>query len=514
MPSSERNGFVSSDGQRLLPHGSTNGSIVAVTSGPAVSSSNQLGKLPRTAQEYHALPQTEVTGLTGHLPPPGYEMEMQDMRPGTSSSKSNGHLANGASNASSCSSSSATDRAASLSRASFVDAEHYPDLLDHHRSGPALAAAAAVPYHHHHLVKPPNSVSPSSGGSGSSDPQQQTRLLPQSTSVGTALHTLSPANLMLTPQQQAQYAHLIATSPFQRTGTLPLPHQHRSVSCDHGAGGGIPVGVVATSHGFHVAPLPHLMHHHHVHPHQQQQHQHQVTARPGYVTLPRRPRVGGGWSIASSSNRDTPSPGSASVASRLTATTTFTERDPIYDGIGPRTSADGSSRLCLTKPNKGANSAANTPGLPPGPLPGMVLPPQSTPTATQTLHRLPRPAPIAELQECAPATPDKKARNRSTPNILDSANPPPPSSDPPLLAASAAAPLIEENLRGDCEPCGKARGPGEDGDASSAGNRNSVASSADGMEETKKGDEKPSKQVILHTIKMQDLVMTDLPPFR
>ncbi len=86
-------------------------------------------------------------------------------------------------------------------------------------------------------IKPPNSVSPSSGGSGSggsSTLPDQTRLIAgvhaagaAGASSGGALHTLSPANLMLTPQQQAQYAHLIATSPFQRTGTLPLPHQHQ-----------------------------------------------------------------------------------------------------------------------------------------------------------------------------------------------------------------------------------------------------------------------------------------------
>ena len=67
------------------------------------------------------------------------------------------------------------------------------------------------------------------------------------------------------------------------------------------------------------------------------QHHHQPAARPGYVTLPRRPRTG--WSLP----RDTPSPGGSSVCSSAAL------REPIYDGIGPRTSADGSSRLNLNK---------------------------------------------------------------------------------------------------------------------------------------------------------------------
>ncbi len=164
----------------------------------------------------------------------------------------------------------------------------------------------------------------------------------------------------------------------------------------------------------------------------------------------------------------------------------LTEREPIYDGIGPRTSADGSSRLCLSKSLANPGVASATPsssssGLPSGPLPGMVLPPQTTPTATQTLHRLLRPAPIAELQECPP-TPDKKkggGNAKSTPNILDSANPPVNVGDS-LLASSSEATLIEENLSGYCEPFGKARKPDDDGgdDGNSAGNRNSVASSS------------------------------------
>ena len=109
---------------------------------------------------------------------------------------------------------------------------------------------------------------------------------------------------------------------------MPLPHQWpqhpRSVSCDHsgGAAGGTvpyftPVAAPAAQ-----KPVVHQLH---------QGHQ----ARPGYVTLPRRPRTG--WSLP----RDTPSPGGSSVSSAAVL------REPIYDGVGPRTSADGSSRLNL-----------------------------------------------------------------------------------------------------------------------------------------------------------------------
>ena len=109
-------------------------------------------------------------------------------------------------------------------------------------------------------------------------------------------------------------------SPFQRTGTLPhnfstgtLPHNHhpRSVSCDHSGGGYGPI--VQTTQN----------------------------QRPGYVTLPRRPR--GSWAGQAQQqqlavNRDTPSPAfSLGLAAGTGA------RDPIYDGIGPRTSAGGSS---------------------------------------------------------------------------------------------------------------------------------------------------------------------------
>jgi len=118
-------------------------------------------------------------------------------------------------------------------------------------------------------------------------------------------------------------------SPFQRTATLPhnytigtLPHHPRSVSYDHSAGGGPP-------------------------------------ARPGYVTLPRRPRTSVPGYGAGSGRDAAPSPAFSygGVAEH---------RDPIYDGVGPRTSADGSSKLSLNHSQgdgtpRGHNSTGSRP---------------------------------------------------------------------------------------------------------------------------------------------------------
>jgi len=70
---------------------------------------------------------------------------------------------------------------------------------------------------------------------------------------------------------------------------------------------------------------------------------HSKQARPGYVTLPRRPRAS--WSAPpppqGTFTRDSPSP----CLSQFSGRTEF--REPIYDGVGPRTSADGSSKANL-----------------------------------------------------------------------------------------------------------------------------------------------------------------------
>ena len=104
---------------------------------------------------------------------------------------------------------------------------------------------------------------------------------------------LHPVHL-ISPPHLHHHHHVPA---FQRTGTLPpnfstgtLPHHPRSVSCDHTGSNYGPI--IQTTHN----------------------------QRPGYVTLPRRPR--GSWA-GQQPPRDSPSPA-------------FSLRDPIYDGVGPR----------------------------------------------------------------------------------------------------------------------------------------------------------------------------------
>lgn len=160
------------------------------------------------------------------------------------------------------------------------------------------------------------------------------------------------------PHQPLHPHHLVSpphmhhhTSPFQRTGTLPhnytmgtLPHHPRSVSCDHSA----------------------------------QANQ----ARPGYVTLPRRPRSS--WAgVRDGPARDTPSPVSSF-------------RDPIYDGVGPRTSADGSSKLSLNR------SMDHTPrAIPNGrvPINGTSLPPYIPPIDESPEIKSSKPVRVSHAEE-------------------------------------------------------------------------------------------------------------------
>ena len=206
-------------------------------------------------------------------------------------------------------SASNSDQTGTLSRTSYhsSDPDHYPDLLDipnrMKQPSPGSAAGSMLYGHiggHPHMMPPPP-IGPDG------------QILHHGHGPPMVLH---PGHLMSPP-----HPHVI--SPFQRTGTLPhnfsmgtLPHQHhpRSVSCDHsnvGAGYG---PILQTTQG----------------------------ARPGYVTLPRRPR--GSW--AGQQPRDTPSP---ALSVSMTGA-----RDPIYDGVGPRTSATGSS---VTNLNKSVDNA-------------------------------------------------------------------------------------------------------------------------------------------------------------
>ena len=254
-----------------------------------------------------------------------------------------------------------------LSRASYIENEHYPDLL------PKMMTVKSV-------QKSPESAS--------------------------SMSTLNPSGLMLTPQQQPQQQQQPYHHTFTRSGTLPLPHHYhggsqRSVSLDHAS---IPVGIIHTPQGLRVTGLPVAVH---------------VNARPGYVTLPRRPRQS--WSVP----RETPSPRGS------------VDREPIYDGIGPRTSADGSSKLNLNKSLTGGGQQPRFGG-------SKQLPPYC--------------APIEELAECPP-TPNKRAQ-KSLPNILSDHNESSSSSiggkKPSKNSLLTAASGSEENIEGYCEPFGPA----------------------------------------------------------
>lgn len=241
-------------------------------------------------------------------------------------------------------------------------------------------------------------------------------------------------------------------SPFQRSGTLPLHHGHhvtnfgghhhhhpqicqhhhnfhpRAMSCDHSGGSqnqGISYNNIGMGvHG--VVGLPTAQ------PTIKTQGQ-----RPGYVTLPRRPKnaswsAGSGgivqhhgnippylanqlYATLSRSSSVTPTPSQAGGAS---------DREPIYDGVGPRTSADGSSKLSLSStmprpqkkplPMNGVNGKSLVPILK-----NHGHSPQPKGSGYGLAHLPPYYAPIQELQdENAPPTP-KNARNKSAPNVLE-----------------------------------------------------------------------------------------------
>lgn len=87
-----------------------------------------------------------------------------------------------------------------------------------------------------------------------------------------------------------------------------------------------------------------------------------VSHRAGYVTIPRRPRAPS-WSSAPTPTLDDAAMAAISAAFKA---------EPVYDNLGPRTTADGSSVLSLTRkvaaesPSPGANMRSRP--LPPAPL--------------------------------------------------------------------------------------------------------------------------------------------------
>ena len=311
-------------------------------------------------------------------------------------------------------------------------------------------------------------------------------------------------------------------SPFQRSGTLPLhyghhvssynPHQNpnhmcqhyhnhhpRSVSCDHSNSQNHILNFHPhASMGMHgVVGLPASQ------PAVKTQGQ-----RPGYVTMPRRPKNASWSSGAGATSQQGAIP--PYLANQLYATlsrassTTPTPhnvinsgRDPIYDGVGPRTSADGSSKLNLSStmprpqkkslPANGINGNGLAPilkmhGHSPQPLKGIGY---------GVGHLPPYCAPIQELQdENAPPTP-QTTRNKSAPNTLDAnsddnlldlgtpngisngeqgnilpmnnRNHKHPMADSSITTSGSEQTLMEENISGYCEPFGTAilgsRGP-------------------------------------------------------
>ena len=261
-------------------------------------------------------------------------------------------------------------------------------------------------------------------------------------------------------------------SPFQRSGTLPTHHSHvanynvphyhhpqmcqhhhnchpRSVSYDHSNNSPNPAINFHNHIGIHgVVGLPPSQ------PNVKSQNQ-----RPGYVTLPRRPK-NASWSAGASMQHQGNIPpylanqlyATLSRASSTTPTPSQVgsiseHREPIYDGVGPRTSADGSSKLSLSStmprphkrslPNNGINNGGLTPilkthGNSPQPSKG---------SGYGLVHLPPYYAPIQELQdESAPPTP-KNMRNKSAPNGLEV------NSDGNLLDLSSPNGIMNDNVK-------------------------------------------------------------------
>lgn len=88
--------------------------------------------------------------------------------------------------------------------------------------------------------------------------------------------------------------------------------------------------------------------------------------RPGYVTLPRRPRVPS-WSPGTQT--PTYPLASSPTGSSMSTTAGYPYVGPKYDNLGPRTTADGSSKLSLNKVGVEPNALPSTPQYYGGTLP-------------------------------------------------------------------------------------------------------------------------------------------------
>ena len=116
-----------------------------------------------------------------------------------------------------------------------------------------------------------------------------------------------------------------------------------------------------------------------------QKHSLQMQQRPGYVTLPRRPRSS--WSAPP---RESPTPSGSSGGAQVYANMTMGRRarEPVYDGVGPRRSADGSSMGTLPRDFRHNG--------------GHAKPPMGSPAGVSNSGKVslgPYYAPIAEMEE-------------------------------------------------------------------------------------------------------------------
>ncbi|CAD6227278.1 GSCOCG00006065001-RA-CDS [Cotesia congregata] len=138
---------------------------------------------------------------------------------------------------------------------------------------------------------------------------------------------------------------------------------------------------------------------------------HPVMPRHGYVTIPRRPRAPS-WSSG---------PPSSPVD----------HLEPVYDNLGARTTADGSSVLSLNKINKSPEpvSSMRMRPLPSTPTSSSAKPQASTPTPAPALSPLSPPRSTPTPPGSTPTSlPQTSARfhsiQRSTPNIFNSSGHP------------------------------------------------------------------------------------------
>jgi len=354
-------------------------------------------------------------------------------------------------------SASNSDQTGTLSRASYhsSDPDQYPDLLDIPNrlkaASPTSICTAPLPPLPFHAAHPQQQ-------------QQQQPLNP--------VHLISPPHLHHHHHHHhnGNTNHHNGPSPFGRTGTLPhnytmgggggtLPHQPRSVSCDHTAA---------------------------------------AVSRTGYCTLPRRPRAswagvrdgsGGNAAAAAAAGggvRDTPSP-SCSL------------RDPIYDGVGPRTSADGSSKLSLNRSIDAANGGTprgnNGNAAGGGVNGGNGLPNGRVPVNGSALPAAGFIAPIDESPEIRNAK--KAGKGLDERKGLSKRSP---------ITCSQQT-LLEENLADFCEPFGAAVPP-------DANNRDSIASNDSEILHDKK-DKQANVQpapVMCSTPKSNNTVVEMSPP--